>query len=257
MTGDRVIRAGQVVSLAAVTGIAVALSYDHIRSLAEDYGPNGWQANVAPITVDGLILATSLVLVNRARTGRPTSVLAWLLLVSGIGATLAANIAHGWEYEKWGALISGWPALVAAGMFELAIREIRDARENGQNGTVTVADLPQFPEFVTDPEPVPDGWSVWETIEPEPVSAPLAAAIEAPETGDDPPAIETASPEPAVPVVTGPETDPELAGLVETARDRFAETISAGEVPSINQIRTKLSIGYPKAKAVKAALEGA
>lgn len=253
MTGDRVIRAGQVVSLAAVTGIAVALSYDHIRSLAEDYGPNGWQANVAPITVDGLILATSLVLVNRARTGRPTSVLAWLLLVSGIGATLAANIAHGWEYEKWGALISGWPALVAAGMFELVIREIRDTRTTTESEEIP-ADLR---EFVTDREPVPDGWSVWETIEPEPVSAPLAAAIEAPEPGDDPPSIETADPEPAVPVVTGPETDPELAGLVETARDRFAETIAAGAVPSINQIRTKLSIGYPKAKAVKAALEGA
>ena len=47
------------------------------------------------MSVDGLILAASLVLLHEARNGRDAPRLARLMLWLGIGATIGANIAFG------------------------------------------------------------------------------------------------------------------------------------------------------------------
>jgi Protein of unknown function (DUF2637) len=48
-----------------------------------------------PLTVDGLIYASSMVMLDAARRGARVPALARWLLGLGIVATLAANIAHG------------------------------------------------------------------------------------------------------------------------------------------------------------------
>jgi hypothetical protein len=48
-----------------------------------------------PLTVDGLIYASSMVMLDCARRRVPVAVLARWLLGLGITATLAADVAHG------------------------------------------------------------------------------------------------------------------------------------------------------------------
>lgn len=58
-----------------------------------------------PLSVDGLILAASLVLLHEARNGRGAPALARLMLWLCIGATVGANIAYGAGFGLLGGLI--------------------------------------------------------------------------------------------------------------------------------------------------------
>lgn len=65
--------------------------------------------------------------------------------------------------------------------------------------------------------------------------------------------IDASSPDPAetpVPESTVPD-DPDP---VATARDRYAEQLAAGQVPSVRSIRREMRVGHPRAKAIRAAL---
>jgi hypothetical protein len=50
---------------------------------------------MVPLTSDGLIYASSMVMLDLARRKTPVPALARWLLGPGIAATLAANVAHG------------------------------------------------------------------------------------------------------------------------------------------------------------------
>ena len=92
---DRVVRwstAGVVVGVAAVAAVA---SYEHAYALVRAHGEAGWTGRLVPLTVDGLIYASSMVMLDSARRNAPVPALARWLLVLGIAATLAANVAHG------------------------------------------------------------------------------------------------------------------------------------------------------------------
>jgi Protein of unknown function (DUF2637) len=63
---DRVIRwttAGAVVGVAAVAAVA---SYEHAYALVRAHGESGWTARMVPLTVDGLIHASSIGLIGAA-----------------------------------------------------------------------------------------------------------------------------------------------------------------------------------------------
>ena len=99
MTGTgQIIRwstAGAVVGVAAVAAVA---SYEHAYALVRAHGETGWIGRLVPLTVDGLIYASSMVLLDSARREVPVPPLARWLLGLGIAATLAANVAHGPGY---------------------------------------------------------------------------------------------------------------------------------------------------------------
>ena len=76
-------------------------------------------------SVDGLILAASLVLLHEARNDRDAPRLARLMLWLGIGATIGANIAFGAGYGLLGALISAWPAVAFIGSVEIAMQQVQ------------------------------------------------------------------------------------------------------------------------------------
>ena len=63
--------------------------------LVRAHGESGWTARLVPLTVDGLIYASSMVMLDSARRKMPVSALARWLLGLGIAATLAANVTHG------------------------------------------------------------------------------------------------------------------------------------------------------------------
>ena len=128
MTGDRVIRFTTAAVVCAVAAFAAVVTYSHIYGLGRAHGQDGTAARLLPLSVDGLILAASLVLLHEARNDRDAPALARLMLWLGIGATIGANIAYGAGYGLLGALISAWPAVAFIGAVEIAMQQVRRAR---------------------------------------------------------------------------------------------------------------------------------
>jgi Protein of unknown function (DUF2637) len=83
---------------------------------------------LVPLTVDGLIYASSMVMLDSARRGARVPALARWLLGLGIVATLAANVAHGLGHGLIGAAVGAWPAVVLVGSYELLMMIIRSER---------------------------------------------------------------------------------------------------------------------------------
>jgi hypothetical protein len=134
-------------AVVAVAGIAAVISYSHAYELVRTHGESGATARALPLTVDGLIVTCSLVLLDSARRRRSAPAMAWLLLSVGIVATLGANVAHGLAHGVVGAVIAGWPALVAVGSFEMLARLIRGGR------TAETADAGEQ-HALADPDPL-------------------------------------------------------------------------------------------------------
>ena len=116
MAADRVIRwttAGAVIGVVAVAAMA---SYEHAYALVRAHGEAGWTARLGPLTVDGLIYASSMVMLDSARRGEPVPRLARWLLGLGIAATLAANVAHGLGHGVTGAAVAAWSSVAWSGL---------------------------------------------------------------------------------------------------------------------------------------------
>ena len=131
MSGDRVIRVATAAVVCAVAAFAAVVSYSHIYGLGRGHGEDGTAARLLPLSVDGLILAVSLVLPHEARNDRDAPRLARLMLWLGIAATIGANAAYGAGYGLLGALISAWPAVAFIGSVEIAMQQVRRARVPG------------------------------------------------------------------------------------------------------------------------------
>ena len=83
---------------------------------------------LVPLTVDGLIYASSMVMLDSARRKVPVPPLARWLLCLGIAATLAANVAHGLGHGLSGAAVAAWPAIALVGSYELLMVIIRSGQ---------------------------------------------------------------------------------------------------------------------------------
>lgn len=90
MSGDRLIRRATSAVVIAVATFAAVVSYSHIYELGRAHGQSGTAARLLPLSVDGLILAASLVMLHEARQQRRAPVLARSMLGLGVAATVAA-----------------------------------------------------------------------------------------------------------------------------------------------------------------------
>jgi hypothetical protein len=111
-----------------VAVVAAVVSYEHASALVRAHGESGWSGRLIPLTVDGLIYASSMAMLDAARRGIPAPVLARWLLGLGIAATLAANVAHGLGEGPVGAAVGAWPAVALVGSYELLMVIIRSAQ---------------------------------------------------------------------------------------------------------------------------------
>jgi hypothetical protein len=89
------------------------------------HGETGITARLEPATIDGLVYASSMVLLYAARHRVPVPSLARWLLALGIAATLTANMAQGWSHGPVGAVVAAWPAVSLVGSYELLVWLIR------------------------------------------------------------------------------------------------------------------------------------
>ena len=124
---DRAIRLSTAAAVLAVAGIAAYVSYWHAYAVVRAHGESGITARLEPATIDGLVYASSMVVLYAARHRVPIPSLARWLLGLGIAATLTANMAQGWSHGLVGAVVAAWPAVSLVGSYELLVWLIRTA----------------------------------------------------------------------------------------------------------------------------------
>jgi hypothetical protein len=124
---DRVIRISTAVAVLAVAGVAAYVSYWHAYAVVRAHGETGITARLEPATIDGLVYASSMVVLYAARHRLPVPSLARWLLGLGIAATLTANMAQGWSHGPIGAAVAAWPAISLVGSYELLVWLVRTA----------------------------------------------------------------------------------------------------------------------------------
>ena len=111
------------VAVLAVAGVAAVASYEHMRALAALAG-EGWRGWLLPLSVDGLAVAASMTMLVRRRAGERTGALAWMALLLGLGASLAANVAAA-QPTAVGRLVAAWPPVGLLLSYELLLQQIR------------------------------------------------------------------------------------------------------------------------------------
>jgi hypothetical protein len=124
---DRVIRASTAVAVLAVAALAAYISYWHAYAVVRAHGESGITARLEPATIDGLVYASSMIILYAARHRIPVPPLARWLLGLGIAATLATNMAQGWPQGPIGMAVAAWPAVSLIGSYELLVWLIRTA----------------------------------------------------------------------------------------------------------------------------------
>jgi hypothetical protein len=118
-----------------VAGIAAVVSYIHIERLARAYGQEPVAAYLLPLSIDGVVATSSLVMLRAARAGASAPWLARVGLAFSVAATLAANVASGLPYGWRGAVLAGWPAIGFVVSAETAISMSRlNARHQARPG---------------------------------------------------------------------------------------------------------------------------
>jgi hypothetical protein len=186
---DKAIRWSTAAAVVGVGAVAAVVSYEHAYALVRAHGETGWTAHLIPLTVDGLIWASSMVMLDSVRRRVPVPSLARWLLGLGIAATLAANVAHGLGHGPIGAAVAAWPALALVGSYELLMMIIRETHQTSCE-----------------------------------VSREREQALGIPRE------------------------------LQDQAFEEFAGDATAGRLPSIRLIRTRLHVGQPRAQLVRAYL---
>jgi len=217
---------GTVLTLAAT---AAFMSYGHLRAVAESQGEDA--AALFPISVDGLIVCASLVLLVQRRGGQPGGALPWAGLLLGIAATIAGNVASA-EPTTLARLVAAWPPVAFALSYEYLLTLLR----------------PADPRAVAEPTPAagPVGGAgepapaQRETVPMPPVAVPVPAAFEAAElptpagdrrpagdpaghpAGDPLPTAATRQPDPA-PATTPELTDAQLLEQLHVLLDQAGD----------------------------------
>ncbi len=218
--------------------VAAVVSFQHGLQVVQAHGQSGRTAYLTPLTVDGLVLVASLVLLDSARHGVKTPGLAVWTMALGIGATLGVNVLFGWSYGIVGAIVAGWPAVALVLTVELLMGMIRRGQAVSQEGA----------QIVRPPVEVAEGTRIADT----PVEKGQQIAL-------TPGGKVSVGNHDGIPEVDGvevrvPEVHPDPDPHQVRAAVVFAEEIEAGEVPSVRRIKSTLRVGQPRAEQVRAYL---
>jgi hypothetical protein len=135
-----------VVAVVVVAFIAALVSYFHVAQIAAQSG-EAWRSWLFPAMYDGLMVAASMVLLERKRAQEDTSWLGWGALVSGVLLSLGANIADAIKHNNpiW---LAGSAPVVFFVAFELLLdfRKRRGAKDADQLQTPAVPTVQVQPE---------------------------------------------------------------------------------------------------------------
>jgi hypothetical protein len=83
------------VAVIGVAAVAAVASYEHAYELVRAHGESGWTARLFPLAVDGLIYASSMVMLDSARRKVSVPALARWLLGLGIAGISPPSTSRG------------------------------------------------------------------------------------------------------------------------------------------------------------------
>lgn len=235
MSGDKPARMLTGLAVLSVAVIAVAVSFSHIDALALAHGYTTDTARLLPLSVDGLIVASSLTLLTEARAQRGAPGLARFGLILSIAGTLAANVAYGVHFGPVGALVNAWPAAAFIPATEILLGQMRRTCATPAPGTAVQTVVDDVPRDV-----------------PADVSGVVPADL----PGTESVAV-TASTVPTAPVATvrtvaSGRARGRASGRASKAPERiFADEISRGELPSLRAIKTRAKCGTDRARVIR------
>ena len=126
---DRLILVAMALAVVAVAGFAAVVSYSHFYDLGRAHGQDGTSARLTPLSVDLLILASSLVLLWAARNNVQVPKAIRLVLVTSVLATIAGNVLDGWADGPVGAALNGWPGYAFVAAIEIGMWLVRAAKK--------------------------------------------------------------------------------------------------------------------------------
>ncbi|WP_344314151.1 DUF2637 domain-containing protein [Fodinicola feengrottensis] len=153
---DRIVLvAASVISVAGVALIAGAISFGHMHDWAAVNGEPAWRQPLFPLSVDGLVIAGSVVLLADSLAGRRRDWLAYVLVTAGAAVSVAANVLHGWHHPIAATVIAAWPPLSLIGSYELLMRLLHRLR-HPQMATKKASKSSGTPAAGTGPVEVPD-----------------------------------------------------------------------------------------------------
>jgi hypothetical protein len=118
----RWVRSVTTLAVVLVAAVAAVASYEHMRALAVLAG-EGWRSWLLPVSVDGLAVAASMTMLVRRLAGLPAGGLAWVALLLGLGASLAANVAAAGPTVA-GRLVAAWPPVALLLAYELLLQQL-------------------------------------------------------------------------------------------------------------------------------------
>lgn len=227
-----------VLAVAAVAISSAAQSFGHMYDWARLNAEPHWRALLFPISVDGMMVAATVVLYVDHRLDRAPHKLAYFLLGAGVVVSVSANVLHDWQAifaQKW---ISGWGPLALFGSFHLIMQFIRSLAG-------MVAAVPD-----ADPVPAVATLAVWLWRPPSQRIMPGPAK---PKTDAKPKPKPSRPPVKSGPEDTGPDVDDVLLQRARHIAKQFEE--KHGKAPSRDDLKTELGVGTTKATAIAAALK--
>ncbi len=120
--------AGVIGVVITVAAFAAVVSYSHIYHLALRYGQTALEARLMPLSIDGEILAVSLMMLNCSRRGRDVPLGVRAMLWAGVAVTLVANAADGAAHGAGGMAVSIVSGVSFVAVVEGLMWYIRDRR---------------------------------------------------------------------------------------------------------------------------------
>ena len=224
------VRVVTVTAVLLVAAVAAVVSYAHMREVAARAG-EGWRALLLPLSVDGLVVAASMVLLTRRRVGMTGGWLPWWALLGGVGASLAANVAAA-EPTATARVVAAWPALAFAVAFELLLQQRRVAVAEPVDTQPVEPVVPVGPDRPT-AGPVVDGPG---EVPAEPATERAQQRVPSPAAGE--------------PDVSGPGAPPGRGGLEERARELLAT--AGSRRPGRRVLARQLGVSEHQARTVLA-----
>jgi Protein of unknown function (DUF2637) len=111
-----------------VVAVAVVVSYEHASALVRVHGESGWPGRLISLTVDGLVCASSMAMLDAARRGirlRCSPGGCWALASR---RRSRRTWLTAWARARVGAVVGAWPAVALVGSYELLMVIIRSAQ---------------------------------------------------------------------------------------------------------------------------------
>lgn len=135
MNTPRIIRN---VAAAVVATIAAAASYQHMRDLALAHGQGELIASLVPISVDGMLIVSTVAMHDDRLSGRKVRPAAWVAFCTGVLASVTANVLAAPD-DLISRIVSAWPAVALLLVIEVLAT---GGRKNAETGHATADPKP-------------------------------------------------------------------------------------------------------------------